>query len=197
MEDAAEQLDRLAQTVGECVRCQEIVAHRLRAVPGGGHPHCAVMVVSLSPNPADEAEGRPAGSNQTEHLSEFMPALASAGDKVYVTTLLKCVARDATGARPPEAKELDNCFPYLSSELSITTPHYILTVGEETTRYVLHKLFKDQPYREGDSLELRVFDNPAFRIVPVADPDELRARDAKARKDYSDRLKALAQVMGL
>jgi len=197
MEDAAEQLDRLAQSVGECVQCEEIAARRLRAVPGGGHPHCAVMVVSLQPDPRDEAEGRAAGSTLVEHLSEYMPALAGAGDKLYVTSLLKCVARDAASPRQPETAELDNCFPYLSRELSITTPHYILTVGEQTTRYVLRKLFNDQSHHEGDSLELRVFDNPAFRIVPVAEPQELSARDAKQRKDYADRLKSLAQIMGL
>jgi len=70
-------------------------------------------------------------------------------------------------------------------------------VGEETTRYLLGKLFKDLPYKKGDSLELRLFDNPAFKIVPVATPDELRERDAKARKEYGDRLRALARVMGL
>ena len=57
--------------------------------------------------------------------------------------------------------------------------------------------FKNLPYEAGDSLELRLFDNPAFKIVPVATPDELRERDAKARKEYVERLRALAQVMGL
>ena len=33
---------------------------------------------------------------------------------------------------------------------------------------------QDLPYKKGDSLELRLFDNPAFKIVPVATPDELR-----------------------
>jgi uracil-DNA glycosylase family 4 len=197
MEDAAEQLDKLALSVGECVRCQELVAQRLRAVPGGGHPHCAVMIVSLDPDPADEAEGRPAGTTLVTQLAEFMPALSDASDTVYVTTLLKCVARSAGAARPPATEELDNCFPFLSKELSITTPHYILTVGEQATRYMLHRLFKDQPHREGDSLELRVFDNPAFRIVPVAHPAELRARDSDERREYADRLKTLAQVMGI
>ena len=62
MEDAVEQLDRLARSVGECTVCSELVACRLRAVPGAGHPHCAVMVVSLCPDVADEESGRPAGS---------------------------------------------------------------------------------------------------------------------------------------
>lgn len=197
MEDAVEQLDKLARNVGECTRCEELVACRLRAVPGGGHPHCAVMVVSLSPDPADEKAGLPAGSTLVDGLAEFMPALAASADKVYVTTLMKCVPRTACDLRAPRTKEQDDCYPFLSKELTITTPHYVLPVGEETTRYLLGTLFKDPPYKKGDSLELRLFDNPAFKIVPVATPDELRERDAKARKEYVERLRALARVMGL
>jgi len=197
MEDAVEQLDRLARSVGECTRCEELVACRLRAVPGGGHPHCAVMVVSLSPDPADEKAGLLAGSTLVQGLAEFMPALAASADKVYVTTLMKCVPRTACDLRAPRTNEQDDCYPYLSKELTITTPHYVLPVGEETTRYLLGKLFKHLPHKKGDSLELRLFDNPAFKIVPVAAPDELRKRDAKARKEYVERLRALAQVMGL
>jgi uracil-DNA glycosylase family 4 len=197
MEDAVEQLDRLARSVGECTRCDELVSCRLRAVPGGGHPHCAVMVVSLSPDPEDEARARPAGSTLVDALAAYMPALASARDKVYETTLVKCVPRTGCRPRDPEDAELANCFPYFSRELSITTPHYILAVGEETARFLLRRLFKDLPYKKGDSLELRLFDNPAFKIVPVATPAELGDRDAKQRKEYADRLRALAGVMGL
>ena len=197
MEDAVEQLDKLARSVGECTRCEELVACRLRAVPGGGHPHCSVMVVSLNPDPADEEAGLPAGSTLVGDLAEFMPALAASADKVYVTTLMKCVPRTACDLRAPQKTEQDHCYPFLSKELTITTPHYVLPVGEETTRYLLGKLFKNLPYKKGDSLELRLFDNPAFKIVPVATPDDLRARNAKARKEYVERLRALAQVMGL
>ena len=197
MEDAVEQLDTLARSVGECTRCDELVACRLRAVPGGGHPHCSVMVVSLHTTPDDEAEGGLAGGTLLAGLAAFMPALQESRDQVYVTALAKCVPRTDCAQRGPHKQELDNCFPYLSRELTITTPHYVLAVGEETTRYLLGKLFRDRPYAPGDSLELRVFDNPAFRVVPVATPDELRSRDAKARKEYTERLHQLAQVMGL
>lgn len=197
MEDAAEQLDKLARDVGECTVCEELVACRLRAVPGGGHPHCAVMVVSLHPDPADEASESAAGSSVLDGLAEFMPVLRQSADRVYVTSLVKCVPRTACTLRGPAPAEQDACFPFLSRELTITTPHYVLPVGEATARYLLGRLFRDLPYAPGDSLELRLFDNPAFRIVPVATPEELRSRAAKARKDYADRLRALAGVMGL
>jgi DNA polymerase len=197
MEDAVEQLENLARSVGECTRCDELVASRLRAVPGGGHPHCAVMLVSLAPTSGDEAEGGLAGGSALAELAEFMPALTTSRDQVYVTTLAKCVPRSGPAERGPTADELAACYPYLSRELTITTPHYVLTVGEEATRFLLGRLFKNRPFEPGDSLELRLFDNPAFKVVPVATPAELRERDPKARKEYADRLRALAQVMGL
>jgi DNA polymerase len=197
MEDAVEQLDRLERNVSACTICEELVACRERAVPGAGHPHCAVMVVSLQPDVIDEQSGRPGGSALLDALSASMPALETGADKVYTTTLVKCVPRTGCAVRAPKPAELDACFPFLSRELTITTPHYLLAVGEETARHLLRKLFKDLPVGPGDSLELRVFDNPAFRIVPVATPDELAGRDAKARKAYADKLRALSHVMGL
>jgi DNA polymerase len=197
MEDAVEQLDKLARSVGECTRCDELVANRLRAVPGGGHPHCSVMVVSLASDPADEEQGKVAGEALLADLAEFLPALVKSRGQVYVTALVKCVPRSDCAVRDPSPQELEACYPYLSRELTITTPHYVLTVGEEATRFLLGKLFKTRPYRPGDSLELRLFDNPAFKIVPVATPAELRGRGPKARKEYMERLRSLAQLMGL
>jgi uracil-DNA glycosylase family 4 len=155
------------------------------------------MVVSLASEDKDEEAGRLAGETLLTDLAEFMPALASSRDQVYVTALAKCVPRSDCAVRGPKPEELENCFPYLSRELTITTPHYVLTVGEETTRFLLGKLFKNRPYEPGDSLELKLFDNPSFKVVPVAAPDELRKRDPKARKEYTERLRQLAQVMGL
>lgn len=197
MEDALEQLAALARHESRCTRCSETAARRTRAVPGGGDAHAAVMVVSLAPSEADEAGDGEAGAGLVDELAAFMPALATGRERIYVTTLVKCVPRGAEGPRAPSAAELDDCFDYFSREISITTPHYILAVGEETARFVLRKLFRSRPFARGDALELRVFDNPAFKVVPVATPAELRARGAKEQKTYTDRLRQLAQLMGL
>jgi uracil-DNA glycosylase len=197
MEDALEQLSALALAESRCKRCAETAARRVRAVPGGGHPHAGVMIVSLAPSEADEASDVEAGAGLVGELAAFMPALGESRERVYVTTLLKCVPRGEKGVRPPDADEMKACFDYLSREISITTPHYILAVGEDLTRFLLGKLFRDRPYSPGDALELRVFDNPAFKVVPVASPEELRGRDAKEQKQYRDRLRQLAQLMGI
>jgi DNA polymerase len=198
MEDATQQLAALAARVTECTRCEALVPCRLRAVPGAGHPHTQVMVVAWCPDVRDEAGEGPAGAALVDDLAAYMPALAGASrDQLYVTGLIKCVPRSGCEVRDPVQGEQDNCFEYLSRELSITTPHWILSVGEETSRYLLRKLFRTLPYAPGDTLELRVFDNPAFRVVPVATPIELDGRAAKEQKQYRDRQRALSQHMGL
>lgn len=196
MDDALEQLSALARRESACTRCTETAARRRRAVPGGGHPHAAVMLVSLAPGEGDEAGDGPAGAGLVAELAGFMPALETGRDRLYVTTLVKCVPRDATGVRAPAADEMEACFEHLSRELSITTPHYILAVGEPTARFLLGKLSRDLPFAPDDPLELRVFDNPAFKVVPVATPEELRSRDAKQQRVYRERLRQLAQLMG-
>ncbi len=198
MEDALEQLDTLAARVRACTRCQDLVECRKRAVPGGGHPHTHVMIVTWCPDEADEAGDGPAGAATVDRLAEFMPALAGpAREQLYVTGLVKCVPRSGATVREPRVDEQGRCFDYLSGELSITTPHWILSVGEQTSRFLLRKLFRDLPHGPGDSLELRVFDNPAFKVVPVATPDELAARELREQKEYRERLHALSQRMGL
>ena len=42
-----------------------------------------------------------------------------------------------------------------------------------------------------------MFDNPAFKVVPVATPSELAARGSRERKAYADHLRALTQAIGL
>jgi hypothetical protein len=189
MEDAVEQLDNLARSVGDALRAKSC---------GGGSARRAVATArgSWSSGSRDP----PAGGSRLAARPTGRPGFCGprhSRDKVYVTALAKCVPRSDGAVRGPLPQELANCYPYLSKELTITTPHYVLTVGEETTRFLLGKLFKNRPYEPGDSLELRLFDNPSFKVVPVATPDELRRRDPKARKEYTERLRTLGQVMGL
>jgi DNA polymerase len=203
MEDAAEKLDLLARSEQECTRCPEIAACRLRALSGAGHPHARVLFVSLSPSPDDEAAGRPAGSDCLQYLTGMIPSLSNGGrDKSYFTSLLKCVPRSDSAPRAPKEQEKENCYGYLAAEISITTPHYLVPIGVETTRFVLGKLFADahdgeSGHTDDDPLALRCYDSPAFRVVPVASPEELATHDDRTRADYAERLHKLAALMGL
>jgi uracil-DNA glycosylase family 4 len=198
MEDASEKLDQLARSEKQCTKCEEIVACRLRAVCGAGHPHAAVMFVSLCPSPEDEAADKPAGSALLENLTAYLPGLGNgARDRSFMTTILKCVPRSGDRVRSPRDDEKENCFAFLSTEISITTPHYLVPVGEQAARYLVGKLFHEHGPDAYDPLALRVYDSPTFRVVPIASPDEIAGFDAKTKKEYTERLHSLAALMGL
>jgi uracil-DNA glycosylase family 4 len=198
MEDAADKLDQLARSERECTRCAEIAAGRLRALPGAGHPHARVLFVSHSPSPEEEEADLPAGTSAVRFLSGLIPSLNNGGgESSFCTSLLKCVPRSGVAVREPRAEEMENCFGYLATEISITTPHYVIPIGRETADFVLSKLFNDNPGVPQDPLDLRVIDSPAFRVVPVASATELASCGEKERKDYAHQLRSLAALMGL
>lgn len=198
MEDAAEKLDQLARSERECTRCAEIAAGRLRALPGAGHPHARVLFVSRSPSPEEEEADLPAGTSALRYLAGLIPSLNNGGgERSFCTSLLKCVPRSGAALRDPRTEEMENCFGYLATEISITTPHYVVPIGRDTADYVLGKLFREKPGAPRDPLDLRVVDSPAFRVVPVASAAELAQRSEKERKDYAHQLRALASLMGL
>ena len=198
MEDAAEKLDELARAERQCTRCDDIVSCRLRALSGAGHPHAQVMFVSLHPSPEEEAADLPAGSAVLRELAELMPTLLNGGrGKAYFTTVVKCVPRSDCHLRRPRPDEQDNCYSYLSREISITTPHYVVPIGDEASRFLLGKLFGQADAAEHDPLEVRVYDSPSFKVVPIAAPGEVAVREPKARDAYVKRLHSLATLMGL
>ena len=94
MEDAATRLEGIAEDVAACRRCTELLEGRVRAVPGGGHPHAHLMVVVAHPSETDESAGRPAGTSLIEGLTDVFPGFDESSDSdVYVTALVKCVPR--------------------------------------------------------------------------------------------------------
>jgi uracil-DNA glycosylase len=99
--------------------------------------------------------------------------------------------------RRPNTAEQDNCYSFLSREISITTPHYVVPIGDEASRFLLGKLFGQGDAPDHDPLEVRVYDSPSFKVVPIAAPGEVAVREPRARDAYVKRLRCLAAVMGL
>ena len=198
MEDAAEKLDQLARSERECTRCPEIAPAVSARFPARVTPTPASSSSPRSPSPDDEAAALPAGTSALRFLGGLVPSLNNGGrESSFCTSLLKCVPRTGTALREPRAEEMENCFGYLAAEISITTPHYVVAIGRTAADFVLGKLFRAAPASAYDPLALRVVDSPAFRVVPVACEEELAGRDEKDRRDYANRLRSLASLMGL
>jgi uracil-DNA glycosylase family 4 len=197
MEDAAAKLEEIAADVQACLRCETLAAQRLCAVPGAGHPHAEIMIVAPFPSPSDEERALPAGSSLLEELKVILPGLAEAPRaSIYVTALLKCVPRDGGQLREALDSERDACYGFLSKEISVTTPHFLLPVGRETSAFVLHRLFGRAPSNALPPA-IRVMASPALKVVPLAAPVELDELSARDKKAYIEQLRAIATRIGL
>jgi len=197
MEDAATRLEGIAEDVSSCTRCAELLEGRVRAVPGGGHPHAHLMVVTAHPSEADESSGRPAGASLVDALTEVFPGLdEESGTDVYVTSLVKCVPRSNGAVRQASDAERSSCYAFLSAEISTITPHFLLPVGRETSTFILERLF-GQCVTEVLPPPLRVLESPAFRVVPVASRREIGALPEREQRQYLEQLRSLAARIGI
>ena len=197
MEDAAEKLDELARAEKQCTRCDDIVSCRLRALSGAGHPHAQVMFVSLHPSPEEEAADLPAGTAVLRELAELIPTLQRRPRQGLLHDRREVRAAQRLPPAPSPPRRAGQLLFVLSREISITTPHYVVPIGDEASRFLLGKLFGEADAADHDPLEMRVYDSPSFKVVPIAAPGEIVVREPKARDAYVTRLRSLATVMGL
>src|SRR4030042_1419963 len=68
-------------------------------------------------------------------------------------------------------KHIDNCISYLTREISIITPHIIVSMGLDVSNIILEKYFSiEKKYRDIEKIYMKIFDNPSFKLVPFFDP---------------------------
>jgi uracil-DNA glycosylase family 4 len=197
MRDGAARLTALAQEISSCTRCPDLAQSRARALFGQGSERAHVMIVAPFPSAEEEQESAAAGSSLFAWLSDYLPTLADERrSSVYVTSLLKCVPRTHGSVRGVMAYEQTNCFPFLSAEISVITPHFVLPVGQDASAFLLRKLFG----RADASVlppAIRVVESPSFRVIPVAGPAELQEMAKRERSRYIDQLHSLTARIGL
>jgi uracil-DNA glycosylase family 4 len=198
MRDGAARLTALAAEISSCSRCPDLAESRARAVCGQGSERARVMVVAPFPSEDDEREiPAAAGSSLFTWLSGYLPTLADEGrSSVYVTALVKCVPRTADGLRDALDGEQTSCFPFLSAEMSVITPHFVLPVGRDTCAFLVRRLFG----RVSESVlppAIRVIESPSFGVIPVAGTAELERMAKRERTRYIDQLRGLTARIGL
>jgi DNA polymerase len=123
---------------------------------GSGVPDATWMLVGDGPDAQDESAGQ-AFTGQTGLLLDNIMHAVDAGRKhnVYLTTLVKCRAQDASGlARAPEPEEIAACRPFLQRQIALLQPQLVVSLGKLAAqalrqpgagplRGVVHKLAAD------------------------------------------------------
>ena len=113
MTDAVAELDRLAEEVRTCTRCDlHLTANK--GVPGEGPADADVMLVGEAPGFNEDKQGRPFVGAAGRFLEELLGEAGLKRSEVYITNVVK---HRPPNNRDPLPPELAACVPYLERQI--------------------------------------------------------------------------------
>lgn len=200
-------LDKLSEEVIHCKRCLDLVKTRIKPVPGKGAPNAKVIIVKSHPSSAGaEKTGKPfTGDSSGELIRELIKESALSLDTdIYLTYLTKCTPRkiDPSGKaielERPLAKHISNCISFLTEEISITTPHMILSLGINVSNVLLDNFFSiSKKHRKIEKIHMKVFENPSFKLVPFFAPEDVYISNIVSEEKYKEDFNSLAKLLSV
>jgi uracil-DNA glycosylase family 4 len=176
-------IERRART---CVICKELARCRHSVVFGIGHPHAELMFVGEAPGADEDMQGEPFVGRAGQLLTRIIQAMGYERREVYITNVLKC--------RPPQNRtplpdEVENCLPYLLSQIELIQPKVIVALGATALRALLDVQLGITKMR-GHWYTFR-----GIPIMPTFHPAYL-LRNPAAKKNVWDDMKAVLTKLG-
>ncbi len=201
-------LKNLSKEVLTCKQCLDLVKTRKTPVPGVGDPSSKLIIVGYFPTEGGaENSGIPFSNDEEGKLIRkvLKEVGLSLGSDTYLTYLVKCTPRKITTKKgekvvelsKPTGKHIKNCMNYLTEEISIMTPHIILTLGLETSKIILEKFFSvPKSNRDISKMHMRLFENPSFKLVPFYSPHDI-SRGLITESRYIEDFKSLSRLFAI
>lgn len=133
-------LGEAAIAAGACRKC-EIGYERRNNVYGEGYPCARLMVVGEGPGETEDQLGRPFVGRAGQLLDRMLGAIGLARSEVYICNTVKCRATlpgpNGPRNRAPDAREMENCRPFLDEQIEIVAPAIILALGAPAAKSFL------------------------------------------------------------
>ncbi len=118
-------LTELYQQIALCQKC-EIAKHRTNVVPGEGAEDADIMFIGEAPGWHEDQQGRPFVGPAGQFLDKLLDSINLNRRQVYIANVIKC---RPTNNRDPLPTEMQNCRPWLDSQIEIIKPKMIVTLG--------------------------------------------------------------------
>lgn len=204
---ARESLNKLDREVIRCKKCLDLVEAGKHPVPGKGASKANIMIVSTFPliNKLEDKNASSRSYNQNELLIKIFERTGLSLIKdTYITSLIKCAQGkpvEEKGDSPakktkPLKKHLNNCISYLTSEISIITPHIIVSLGLDVSNIILEKYFSiEKKYRDIEKIHMKVFENPSFKLVPFFDPKDVIINGTVGKEKFLKDFESLSKFL--
>ncbi|MGM0367904.1 MAG: uracil-DNA glycosylase [Actinomycetota bacterium] len=194
-----ESQDNLNVTVKKCKKCPDLAKSRKQSVPGVGAPNAKIIIIGYYPRISGaEKTGVPfKGDGSGDFLSRIIKEVGLSLKKdTYLTYLVKCSPRKKGKNVSPKKEHIENCISYFIKEISISTPHIIVSLGLRTSNLILKHFFSlDKEYEDISKIHMRVFENPSFKLVPFYSPHDVMVKKAITEDKYIQDFKSLAKLL--
>lgn len=126
-------LDEFNAQISSCKKCS-LGSSRKNFVFGVGNPKAKVMFVGEAPGADEDAQGEPFVGRAGQLLNKILESVQLKREDVYICNILKCRPPDN---RDPMLKEMELCTPYLSKQIELIKPKFIICLGRIAAQWLL------------------------------------------------------------
>lgn len=119
-------LTELCQSIAVCRKCEVLARTRTRVVPGDGAENAEIMFIGEAPGYHEDQQGKPFVGAAGQYLNQLLASINLKREQVYITNVIKC---RPPGNRDPLPMEIQNCYPWLKSQIDMIHPRIIITLG--------------------------------------------------------------------
>ncbi len=126
-------LDELNKNICHCLKCP-LGGTRTKFVFGVGNPNADLMFIGEAPGADEDAQGEPFVGRAGQLLNKIIEAVQMKREEVFICNILKC---RPPGNRDPQPTEMETCTPYLSKQIELVKPKFIICLGRISAQWLL------------------------------------------------------------
>ncbi len=177
-----EALQKKALACTQCVLSET----RTQVVFGAGNENADLMFVGEAPGYDEDVQGLPFVGLAGQLLSKIILAMGLTREEVYIANVLKC---RPPNNRSPQPDEIEQCSPYLKSQIDHVKPKVIVALGA----FAAQTLLKTDKKISG----LRGFfhDFEGIQLMPTYHPAFL-LRSPSEKKSVWEDMKIVLKALG-
>ena len=158
--DKTELLNALADEIRVCPLCR-LAETRIHAVPGDGDTRAEIMFVGEGPGQQEDETGHPFVGKSGKLLTTELRKIGISREQVFITNIVKC---RPPGNRNPLADEIAACNDWLSAQIALVEPKFIVIVGGPSLNTLVSKDLRITKARSN------VFRKDGILFIPILHP---------------------------
>jgi len=126
-------LNDIGAAAASCTHC-DLHVGRIKPVFAKGNPTANIMICGMVPAKEENEAGLPFVGRAGKLLDEILEAAGLSLDDVYITNLVKCFL---AAGKPLKTDWINNCFPYVITQIDVIQPEIIVTLGGDASKTLI------------------------------------------------------------